>query len=117
MADFEQEILACLQEAHKGKEHAIHSKQLEKKFGVTGRSLRRKVAHLRQSGVPICSDSTGYYIAEVQDEINDTVNRLNKFVTGISNARTALLFSTVAKPDTEIEIKIVVKGGKMQHAG
>ena len=116
MLEQEQKILEYLQEHHVGKENAVQSKQLEKKFGLTGRSLRRRIAQLRQNGFPICSDSNGYFLAEAQNEINDTVAWLNKFVTGVSNSRTALLFSTVSQLDTEVEIKIIVKGGRMRHA-
>ena len=60
------------------------------------RDVRRCVSALRKEGVPICSDShKGYYYAEDQEDINDTVGRLNEFLTGISNARTGLLYSRV----------------------
>ena len=40
---------------------------------MNGRNLRRKINRLRQDGVPICSDRSGYYFAANQEEVNATV--------------------------------------------
>lgn len=87
-------ICKLLQIYHVGKENAVHSKVLERKLGLNGRTIRRIISSLRQEGFPICSDESGYYFADTQQEINKTVSRLNELVTKISNARTGLLFST-----------------------
>ena len=47
----------------------------------------------------IYSDETGYYYAETQKEINDTVCRLNSLVLRISNARTGMLYASVMSDD------------------
>ena len=60
---------------------------------------------------PICSSGRGYYFARTQDEINDTVSRLNELVTGVSNARTGLLYAKIV-PDTAVEI-IIRFGGSI----
>lgn len=75
---------------------------------MDGRGLRRKISALRQQGYPICSDDSGYYYADSQKEINQTVCRLNGLVTGVSNARTGLLFASLfpAKVDLDITIRM-----------
>lgn len=114
--DNKKEICDYLRKNHTGREKAVYSRELERLFNLNGRSLRRRISSLRQDGYPICSDGSGYYYAENQREINATVSRLNEFVTGVCNARTGLLFSTVAQPGAEIEITIRVNGGEMSHA-
>lgn len=101
-------ICAYLREYHTGKERAVSSRDLERLFSVDGRGLRRKISALRQQGHPICSDDSGYYYADSQKEINQTVCRLNGLVTGVSNARTGLLFASLfpAKVDLDIVIRM-----------
>ncbi len=108
-----EDIRAYLISNHRGKEKAVSSSELERLFSINGRSLRRVISGLRQSGCPICSGCMGYYYAQNQDEINDTVSRLNELVTGLSNARTGLLFSRIPEEEPEqkaIEIVIRVTG-------
>lgn len=100
-----------LREYHKGKENAIHSKELQRIFTMDGRDVRRKVSNLRQDGVPICSDEDGYYYADNQQEINKTVCRLNGMVTGVSNARTGLLFASLFPATVNVDVKICLEGG------
>ena len=91
-----EELGHYLKKEHKGKEKAVKSRCLENLFAMGDRDVRRCVSALRKEGVPICSDThKGYYYEQDQDEINDTVGRLNEFLTGISNARTGLLYSKV----------------------
>ena len=40
-----------LREYHRGKENAIHSKELQRIFATDGRDIRRKISSLRQDGV------------------------------------------------------------------
>ena len=104
--DIVKEILDCLREDHVGKENAVSSRDLERRFGICGRTVRRAVNKLRQDGHPVCSDMAGYYLASSQKEINSTVTRLNEFVTGISNARTGLLQSRAVHDPARMEITI-----------
>ena len=92
-------ICNFLKKHHTGKDKAVSSRELERLFSLEGRTLRRKINRLRQDGYPICSDETGYYYAETQQEINATVCRLNGLVTQISNARTGLLYASVLSPE------------------
>ncbi len=97
-------ICEYLKQYHTGGKHAVPSKELEQRFSLDGRSIRRKINQLRQEGHPICSDQNGYYYAGNQHEINKTINRLNGLVTGVSNARTGLLYASPETEDDEVEI-------------
>lgn len=90
-----EEVCEHLKKYHRGKENPISSKRLERMSGVSGRTIRKYVHRLRQEGKPICSDQNGYYYAEEQQEVNETVSRLNEFITRIGNARTGLMFAKV----------------------
>ncbi len=103
-------ICAYLKKHHTGAGRAVHSKELEQLFAIDGRSLRRCISALRQDGQPICSDSSGYYYAEKQADINHTVARLNKLVTRIANARTGMLYASVIDlGEIQLEININVR--------
>lgn len=104
-------ICAYLREHHTGKHRAVHSQELQRLFCVDGRNLRRKISTLRQEGFPICSDETGYYYADNQKEINNTVCRLNGLVTQVSNARTGLLFASIYPGRMNVDITIRLDGG------
>ena len=105
-------ICMYLKNNHTGKSRAIHSRDLQRLFSIDGRTLRRKISALRQEGYPICSDETGYYYADNQMEINNTVCRLNGLVTQISNARTGLLFAPIFPVPVNVEITVCVSGGE-----
>ena len=91
----EEKILSYLKQNHTGRERAVCSKDLERIFSMSGRTVRAKVNHLRQGGKPVCSSQNGYYYAGCQEDINQTIRWLNDLVTGVSNARTGLLFATL----------------------
>lgn len=110
-ADKKSAICIYLREHHKGKANAIHSQDLQRLFSIDGRNLRRKISSLRQDGIPICSDEDGYYYADNQQEINKTVRRLNGMVTGVSNARTGLLFASLFPMTVNVDVTICVEGG------
>lgn len=100
-------ICEYLRKYHTGRSKAVYSCELERLFSLDGRTLRRKISSLRQDGFPICSDETGYYYAETQEEINDTVCRLNSLVLRISNARTGMLYASVMSNEpVTVNIKI-----------
>lgn len=113
-ADKKSAICMYLKNNHKGKANAIHSQELQRLFSIDGRNLRRKISNLRQDGIPICSDEDGYYYADNQKEINKTVCRLNGMVTGVSNARTGLLFAQLLPADVNVDIRICMKGGAVE---
>ena len=104
-------ICAYLKEHHTGKSRAILSRDLQRLFSIDGRNLRRKISSLRQDGYPICSDESGYYYADNQKEINQTVYRLNGMLTKVSNARTGLLHASLQPTPVTIEITVIMNGG------
>jgi len=107
------EILAFLNSKHVGKDKAIHSKKLEKKFNICPRTVRTYISNLRKSGVPICSDETGYWIAKDPKEATKTVKRLDNFVGEVNSARTGLAIAAIQMRSitrvTEETIQITVK--------
>ena len=105
-------ILECLKKYHTGKRNAVHSAELQRLFSLDDRAVRRKISALRKEGYPICSGDVGYYYAENKKEINSTVSRLNELMTGVSDARTGLLFSNFPEPVMTIEVKVKVCGGE-----
>ena len=50
----ENEIYDYLKQNHIGKENAVFSKELEQRFSLGSRSLRRVISGLRKEGCPIC---------------------------------------------------------------
>ncbi|MBQ9899440.1 MAG: hypothetical protein IJM44_08335 [Ruminococcus sp.] len=101
-------ILCYLRKYHTGRGRAVHSCELERLFSLTGRSLRRRIFALRQEGYPVCADENGYYYAEKQSEINDTVGRLDELVTKISNSRTGLLHAMLTAESVSVDIRITL---------
>ena len=106
-------ILECLKKNHTGKRNAVHSAELERLFSIDDRAVRRKISALRKEGYPICSGDMGYYYAENQKEINSTVGRLNDLMSGVSDARTGLLFSKFQEPVLTIDITLRMNGGEV----
>ena len=87
------EVLAeYLKHFHQGEENAIHSRDLEKLFDLDRRSLQRNISRLRQDAVPICSSGAGYFYAQTQAEINDTLRRLR---TNMPSARDGLAHASL----------------------
>ena len=110
-------LCVYLKKYHTGKEKAVPSTELEQLFSLNGRNLRRKINRLRQDGVPICSDRSGYYFASNQEEVNATVFRLTGLVTKISNARTGLLYSSLlGELPIPVEVTIQIDDGGERDA-
>lgn len=97
MTQRDKEILDYLKKNHKGKQKAIHSKELEVRFNLCGRSLRRTVGRLRRDRYPVCSSDDGYFYGVNQSEVNDTVCWLDELVMNISGARAGLLRSSIGR--------------------
>lgn len=107
--DRKKEVCEYLRLYHSGREKAVHSVEIQRVFRIDGRTVRRNISKLRQSGFPICSDDAGYYFADSQREINGTVRRLNALLTRVSNARNGLLYAPVIAAAVPNEIEITVK--------
>ena len=98
-------ICHYLMQYHTGMGNAVYSRELERRFSIDGRNLRRKISALRMDGFPICSGDTGYYFADSQAEINATIGRLNELVTKVSNSRNGLLYSGLV-PAVRVDITL-----------
>ena len=91
------EICKYLLENHGGKNRAVHSKELQRLFSLSDRSLRRRINALRQDGFLICSDQNGYYYADTTPEAIAMVRRLEKCAAAFGVLRSSML-STVEEP-------------------
>ena len=91
------EICKYLLENHGGKSRAVHSKELQRLFSLSGRSLRRRINALRQDGFLICSDQNGYYYADDTGEAVAMVQRLSRVARGFDKVGSQML-STVEAP-------------------
>ena len=97
MTERDKAILDYLKKNQKGRCKAVHSKDLERRFEMCGRSIRRTIGKLRRNHYPVCSSEEGYYYGINQSEINETVCWLDELVINISGARTGLLKSAVKR--------------------
>ena len=75
-----------LEREHHGKDNAIVSRALEERLGCKGTMIREMVNELRSTGVPICSDRSGYYIAKSREELDRTIVQLKSRVKKIQSA-------------------------------
>ena len=97
MTERDKAILDYLKKNHKGKSKAVHSKELEIRFQICGRSLRTTIGRLRRDHYPICSSDNGYFYGVNQTEVNATVCWLDELVMNISGSRTGLLKSSLRR--------------------
>ena len=81
------ELCEYLKQNHTGKENAVFSKELEQRFSLSDRSLRRMISALRKEGRPICSGCSGYYLGSNQKEVAGTASWLNELASGIADAQ------------------------------
>jgi len=115
MSTKEEMIYAYLMKNHQGRKQAVHSKELEDRFGIGSRTVRTYISSLRKAGFPICSNEKGYWIGMNPKEINGTIKRLGDFTREVDNARTGLAFATIQMrsvtrvQEESIEITVKVK--------
>lgn len=62
------------------------AKELGILFGVDGASIRRIINEYRSDGIPICSNSNGYYYSEEPEEIVKTIGSLKRRIASIQRA-------------------------------
>lgn len=89
-SNIEEAFCDFLEKNHKGYQKPISSKSLEIFFGLKGSEIRKLVNSLRCKGVPICSDSDGYYYASNQQELKATIMQLDSRINQIAKARDGL---------------------------
>jgi transcription initiation factor IIE alpha subunit len=102
------EIYEYLKKNHTGIENAVFSKELEQRFSLSDRSLRRVISALRKEGCPICSGCKGYYFGKSKKDAGKTAAWLNDMADGIADSGKAMELSA-QKPE-EIKIIIYVEG-------
>lgn len=71
---------------HVGDKNAITAREI----GINGAYLRDLVHTLREKGFPVCSGSTGYWLAETDAELSHTVNHLKSRAREIEKVANAL---------------------------
>jgi len=102
-----------LMKHHIGPERVIQSRQLESYFELNTRSLRRIIHSLRCKGVPICSDENGYYVAKIEDDLEQTIAHLNSRIEKIADARNGLLKAVGAMGSGyNLKVRVVVEIAK-----
>ena len=67
------------------------AKELGILFGVTDVTIRKIINDYRSDGIPICSNSKGYYYSEEPEEIVKTIASLKRRVASIQRAINGLL--------------------------
>ena len=102
------EIYEYLKKEHVGEENAVFSKELEQRFSLSGRALRRVISALRKEGCPICSGCTGYYLGKSRKDAGKTAAWLNDLAGGIADS--GKVMEQVANEPEKINITIIVEG-------
>lgn len=104
----EKEIYEFLKQNHTGKENAVFSKELEQRFSLSDRDVRRAISALRKEGCPICSGCTGYYLGKSRKDAGKTADWLNELAGGI--AESGKTMKEIAREPEEMKIIIIVGG-------
>ncbi len=102
------EIYEYLKKEHVGEENAVFSKELEQRFSLSGRALRRVISALRKEGCPICSGCTGYYLGKSRKDAGKTAGWLSEMAGGIADSSKAM--EQIASKPEERKI-IIIMGG------
>ena len=70
--------------------HPLRSDKLEAATGFKGPVVRALVNALRLDGVPVCSNSRGYYMARSLAELDQTIKHLRQRAASIQQAAAGL---------------------------
>jgi predicted DNA-binding transcriptional regulator YafY len=69
----------------------ITASGLSRQFKVGSKSIvRRMIKEMRKEGHPICSNADGYYYSEKEEDIQATVDMLQRMSNGIETTITSL---------------------------
>jgi len=83
----------------RGKQNAVTSLILERRFRCRGTEIRSMVNDLRCVGVPICSGRKGYYYADSIEDVTGTVANLESRIKKMREAQKGLLNKMKIKED------------------
>ncbi len=81
-----EQLHSYLHHSCRGKANAMSGVNLAKTMTISGNELRRQVNRLRREGIPIASNSNGYFYAANAGEIYSTIRSLEKMESGIRAA-------------------------------
>ncbi|SHE61414.1 HTH domain-containing protein [Tissierella praeacuta DSM 18095] len=87
----EHDFLIYIKKYHQGKEKAVSSAYLQRRFSISSRTVRKIVNQLRNDGNPICSDENGYYYATDKDEVLNSVYQMTSRIREIAKAKNGLI--------------------------
>ena len=76
--------------AKRSKYKPIFSKDLEKKFDISGSEIRDTIRGLRRKGEPIVGSNTGYYLAAGTEDIKELVADLESRISSMRETVTAI---------------------------
>ena len=93
-----------LEQFHPGALNAATSKELERAFSIPGIAVRQLVNALRRDGVPIASDSNGYYYAQTELEVRRTIAHMKHRIGGIAAAIRGLEQALARFDDSQIRL-------------
>ncbi len=80
-----------MRDKHKGKNNAIMSRDIEAILHCKGTDVRRMANELRCQGVPIGSCQKGYFYAESEDEIRQTISHLDSRMKRMKAAKAGMM--------------------------
>lgn len=80
-----------IREFHMGKDNPVSNKELQRIFRIREDEIRTCIKILRLDGKPVCYNESGYFYAQNREEILETVDHLQKMITGIEQSEVALL--------------------------
>ena len=82
----EDRLLVYLKGACAGRAYRVSGRELGMALNLSGTDLRRLVNRLRQRGVPIASDQSGYFYAQTAGEVYTTIRQLRDMSNGLEAA-------------------------------
>lgn len=74
--EIKDEILRQIKEYHRGAYSPIYSSELERRWGLSGPTLRGIIRELRRSGEPIGNCDKGYYYCTNRIELDSLIRDL-----------------------------------------
>lgn len=79
------QVLQMIPETAKGR---IHGKEIAQQAGISPEKVRKVINKARTSGIPVCADGRGYYIASDVHDVEKTIQamsgRVDKMVQAIN---------------------------------
>jgi len=104
MNEKKKKLLEVFQKFHVGAESACSVNRLSVFLGINRSAVRNYIFELREELVPLCSNSSGYYLASTQEELDETIAFLSNRIDELHRAVEALKQATpVASHNEDIQ--------------